>query len=134
MAKDYLEQAKQSIRKLLELVPNWQPDPDQDPPPFTRLVEKVRREMEEAKKGTAPQTPVEQPLEKLEIEKPMEEPIAKPKPQKNGGGKKFLWVGLGVGAIGVGLGVLLFGTSQVVGAPPSGIEQLPDPPGGPGGN
>ena len=86
MAKDYLEQAKQSIQKLLELVPNWQPDPDQDPPPFMRMVAEGRQEMKEEPKAAAPEKPVEQPQEKpIEIEKPREEPVTVPaQPQKRG--------------------------------------------------
>ena len=120
MAKDYLEQAKQSIQKLLELVPNWQPDPDQDPPPFTHMVEEVRKEMEEAQKAAVSEKPVEQPQEKpTEIEKP-----------RKRGSKKFLWIGIGAAAIGGGLIAAFAGGNG--GPPPAGVERLPDPPGGPG--
>ena len=38
--------ARTSIRQLLELVPNYEPDPDLDPPPFIAMVEYVRSEIE----------------------------------------------------------------------------------------
>ncbi len=44
IAKDYLTEAKNSITKLLQLVPNYQPDPIFDPPPFINLVKEVRDE------------------------------------------------------------------------------------------
>ena len=135
MGKEYLEQAKQSIEKLLELVPNWQPDPDQDPPPFTRMVEEIRKEMAEEQKAAAPKEPVEQPQEKpTEIEKPREEPVAEPAQPKKGGSKVFLWIGLGVAAIGGGILGLAGGGGGGNGGPPitGGPDRLPDPPGDPG--
>ena len=44
IAKDYLTEAKSSIEKLLKLVPNYQPDPIFDPPPFINLVKEVQDE------------------------------------------------------------------------------------------
>jgi hypothetical protein len=44
IAKDYLIEAKNSIAKLLQLVPNYQPDPIFDPPPFINLVKEVQEE------------------------------------------------------------------------------------------
>ena len=137
MAKDYLEQAKQSIRKLLELVPNWQPDPDQDPPPFTHLVEEVRKEMDEAQKAAAPQKPVEQPQEKpTEMEKPQEEPVMIPTEPQKRGSKKFLWIGLGAAVLGGGIFAFAGGGGGNGGTipPVTGDQRLPDPPAGPGGN
>ena len=44
IAKDYLTEAKNSISKLLQLVPNYKPDPIFDPPPFINLVKEVKDE------------------------------------------------------------------------------------------
>jgi hypothetical protein len=44
IAKDYLTEAKSSIENLLKLVPNYQPDPIFDPPPFINLVKEVQDE------------------------------------------------------------------------------------------
>ncbi len=138
MAKDYLEQAKQSIQKLLELAPNWQPDPDQDPPPFTRMVEEVRKEMKEEQKEAVPEKPVEQPQEKpIEIEKPREEPVTVPAQPQKRGSKKFLWIGIGAAALSGGLiAAFAGGGGGGNGGPPitGGPDRLPDPPGGPGNN
>jgi tetratricopeptide (TPR) repeat protein len=48
IAKDYLNEAKGAIEKLLLLVPNYKPDPIYDPPPFISLVEEVQSETIEA--------------------------------------------------------------------------------------
>jgi len=42
LAKDSPLQAKQSIKKLLQLMPDWQPDPVYDHPLFIRMVEEIR--------------------------------------------------------------------------------------------
>jgi tetratricopeptide (TPR) repeat protein len=47
IAKDFLEDARSAIRKLLDMVPDYMPDPVQDPPPFTRMVEEVKQIREE---------------------------------------------------------------------------------------
>ncbi|MEJ2055410.1 MAG: hypothetical protein P8X42_15955 [Calditrichaceae bacterium] len=44
LAQDYLKEAKASVKKLLELVPNYKPDPLNDPPPFVKIVEEVQSE------------------------------------------------------------------------------------------
>ena len=49
IAKDYLDEARLAVKKLLDMVPNYQTDPIQDPPPFTRMVEE-----EKQKQPTAP--------------------------------------------------------------------------------
>jgi len=49
IAKDYLDEARLAVKKLLDMVPNYKTDPIQDPPPFTRLVEE-----EKQKQPTAP--------------------------------------------------------------------------------
>jgi tetratricopeptide (TPR) repeat protein len=47
IAKDFLEDARSAIRKLLDMVPDYMSDPVQDPPPFTRMVEEVKQIREE---------------------------------------------------------------------------------------
>lgn len=54
IAKDYLNQAKESIKNLLELVPDYKPNPEQDPPAFRDLVEELKEEQE-------PEPPLTQP-------------------------------------------------------------------------
>lgn len=42
LGKDYQEQAENAIRKLLDLVPTYTPNPDKDTPTYVALVEKIR--------------------------------------------------------------------------------------------
>lgn len=44
MAKDLRDQAKESVEKLLKIMPNYKPDPLNDRPQYIELVEKVREE------------------------------------------------------------------------------------------
>jgi tetratricopeptide (TPR) repeat protein len=105
LAKDYLDQAKNAIKKLLELVPNWEPDPIQDPPPFKKLVEEVKEQMAKEKQVAQPE-PVQ--------------PVEPPPPTKKGGGKKFIFIG-GASAAAAAVTVLF-----LLGG--DGPQRLPDPP------
>jgi tetratricopeptide (TPR) repeat protein len=104
IAKDYADKAREAVRSLLKIVPDYQPDPDQDPPPYVRLVEEVRRET------GAPPPPV--PAEK-----------------KKGGGwiKKAL---LGTGAL-VAAAIVYVVSTGGGGDETSDCPELPDPPGAP---
>ena len=44
-AQSLIDQATTSIKKLLEIAPNFQPNPDRDPPPFVDQVNQVKKEM-----------------------------------------------------------------------------------------
>jgi len=48
-AKGLLEQAKEHLKTLLKMIPNWRPNPDLDTPSFQRLAEEVITEMEQKK-------------------------------------------------------------------------------------
>lgn len=76
--KNYLGQAKDAIRELLRLAPDYMPDPIQDPPSYRGLVDQVR---EEAKKLQPPPVP-----------RPREE-VAPPRKKSN---KKWFIIGGGV--------------------------------------
>jgi len=102
IGKDYVEQAQSAIRKLLELVPQYEPDPAQDPPGFANMVQ-------EMKKAIAAQ-------------KQQKEPAA----VKKGGKKKWLWIGGGVVAAGVTVVALSGGGGEEGPAPASRL--LPNPP------
>jgi len=43
IAQDSLEQAKNAVQNLLEVSPNFNPDPDQEPPPFIKLVDELKQ-------------------------------------------------------------------------------------------
>jgi len=101
-AKGLLAQSKENLHKLLELIPNWRPDPNLETPSFLRLVDEVIKEM----KST------EEPKK--------EEPKVEP-PVKKGGGKKFLFIG-GVGAAAAAAVVFLLGSGG------GAAQRLPEPP------
>lgn len=52
LGKDYQEQAENAIRKLLELVPTYTPNPDKDTPTYVALVEKIRSQQPEEPQAT----------------------------------------------------------------------------------
>jgi tetratricopeptide (TPR) repeat protein len=111
LAKDYIEQAKSAINRLLDLVPMYQPDPDQDPPIFIQMFEKVKSERQQRQTGS--------PSEK----KPPE--VKK----KKGGGGKWLLIGGLVVAAGGGAALALGGSGGGgTTPPPPTIQTLPTPP------
>jgi len=57
IAQDILQEARWAISRLLEIVPDFEPDPVQDPPTFSRLVEDVREEKQAANNDTRTGTP-----------------------------------------------------------------------------
>lgn len=124
LGKELADDAKDSIRKLLELVPNYQPDPIQDPPAFAEMVAAVKAQIE------AEQPPVEQeqpppPLVPPIVvdEEPPPTPVVVP-PRRKSNVTKWLLIGGGVVAGGVVAVVLLSG----------GGDTLPGPPDLPGVN
>jgi tetratricopeptide (TPR) repeat protein len=108
IAKDYLNEARSAIRKLLDLVPDYQPDPVQDPPPFTRLVQEVKQ---------AKEKPAPRPAEKERLEKII--------PAEKDRSTTVYWLAGGAGA--VVLGVL---AAVLIGGGPGEekAQPLPGPP------
>lgn len=103
LAKEIEANAKMQIGKLLDLVPNYQPDPVKDTPEYIALVKKVQEERQ----------------------KP---PVPPPTEKKKGGSKKWLFIGGGVLLAG-GAAILLLGGDGDNGK----IEEdLPGPPVPPG--
>ena len=123
-AKDYLEQARTAVKKLLELVPDWEPDPIQDPPQFQRMVEEMKQKME-TQKQPQEQPPVEEEqLMEIPAEPPQQLPTA-----KKGGSKKFLFIGGGVAIAGALVVVLVAGGGAGAGdGGGGGGNRLPFPP------
>ena len=114
VGKDYLEQARKAVKKLLELVPDWEPDPIQDPPQFQRMVEEMKQTMETQKQE---QPPVEEE-QIIEIPaEPQQLPTA-----KKGGSRKFLFIGGGVAVAGALVIALAAGGGG------DGGNRLPNPP------
>ena len=56
IGKDREAEARQAVRHLLDVAPNYQPNPELDPPPFTRIVNEERRNTRRSttRTGTAP--------------------------------------------------------------------------------
>ena len=44
VAKDYLAEAKTAVSKLLDIVPNYEPDPEQDPPTYVNIISEEIKE------------------------------------------------------------------------------------------
>jgi hypothetical protein len=110
-AKDLLDNAKASLRKLLELVPGWRPNPEKDSPAFQELVQEVKKEMQEEAQLTKAPAP-----DTTKTETP-----AQPPPLKKGSGKKWLWLaGGGAVAAGTAAFVIFRGDEKAA--------RLPDPP------
>lgn len=86
LAKDAENDAREAVKNLLELVPNYQTNPVEDPPTFVRMVEDVRREMGTREQPSTEPTP----------------PPQRPTQAKSGGGiGKWLLIGGGVAAAAV---------------------------------
>ncbi|MDP2208494.1 MAG: hypothetical protein Q8K98_06940 [Bacteroidota bacterium] len=99
LGKDYQEQAENAIRKLLDLVPSYAPNPDKDTPTYVALVEKVR---------------AQQPHEK-------EEPQATDEQKNDKAWYENTWVivGAGVAVVGVVVAVLLLSKKEEKKQPPT---------------
>ncbi|GEM_PF-1326935 len=110
LAKDYVEQAKSAINRLLDLVPMYQPDPDQDPPAFIQIFERVKIERQQRQTGA-----------------PTEQKPPKEVKSKKGGGAKWLLIGGLVVAAGGGA-ALAFGGGGGGGGTTPPPSTLPTPP------
>jgi len=108
LAKDYVDQAKTTIQKLLELVPAYEPDPAQDPPAFTNMVKEMKKE----KAAPGP-------------EKPPAETTTPPVRKKKS--KTWLFVGGGAVVAG-GVAALVLGGGGGGGVVPPPTTSLPTPP------
>jgi len=102
-----LNAAKENLQKLLELIPNWRPDPEKEGRSFQMMVDEIAKEME-AKK---------QPPKPVQVDTSVVAP-----PTKKSGSKKWLWIGGGALAAGTTAAFILFRGDEK--APP----RLPNPP------
>lgn len=102
LAQDYRDQARQAVAQLLRLVPNYVSDPNQDPPPFSLLVDEIRREMYPSE------------LSPLGMQT-----------KSKGGKKKWLFIGLGVVAAGTATALSL---SHGGGKQSTQTPSIADPP------
>lgn len=102
LGKDYQEQAENAIRKLLELVPSYTPNPDKDTPTYVALVEKIR---------------AQQPQEK-------EEPQATDEQKNDKAWYENTWVivGASVAVVGAVVAVLLLTKKEEKKQPPTYVD------------
>jgi tetratricopeptide (TPR) repeat protein len=112
IAKDYLEDARTAVKKLLDMVPNYQSDPVQDPPPFTKMVEEIKEQ----------QQPSQPEIEEPEIKRPDEVEEQTQTEPKKGGSKKWYYIGGGAAVTaGIVAAVLLWPKEEK-------SSSLPGPP------
>ena len=102
IAKDYLGDAREAIGKLLDVVPNYQPNPDQDPPSFVNIVN------EQIAERSKPVQPVKKP----------------PVNEEKSSNSIWYWIGGGVLVVAAVVIVLLSGGNDT---PPQNND-LPEPP------
>ncbi|MBD3275649.1 MAG: hypothetical protein GF372_10075 [Candidatus Marinimicrobia bacterium] len=121
IAKDLEAEARDTVSKLLEMVPNYQTDPVQDPPPFRNLVDEVKKDQDtqEQAETEEQQTVTEQPQQGDELENLVEQREDRKK-------QKRKWYYIAGGAV-VGAAVI---TAVVLGGGSDGAE-FPMPPGRP---
>ena len=86
IAKGFTSQAKQVIKKMLEITPQYSPTIEQEPPQFVELVSEVKSEAQ---------------IQKI-----------KNKKAKKTNGKKWLWIGAGGVVIAGAAAILIAGGSK----------------------
>jgi hypothetical protein len=111
LAKQDMAQAGSAINKLLDFAPMYQPDPDQDPPVFIQIFERVKSERQQREAGA-----------------PGEQKPPKEVKSKKGGGAKWLLIGGLVVAAGGGAALALGGGGGGGTTPPPPSQTLPTPP------
>lgn len=126
VAKDRADEAREAMQRLLELVPDFQPDPVLDPPTFVKMIEEVRSEMEAAE--AAQETEAEPSI--VVRDQPRDDPppvVTRPQQTQKSGIGRWLLVGGVVVAGGVAAAVLLGGSSGGDGgtiAPPPALPPI----------
>ena len=116
-ANQLLKESKEALSKLLNLVPDWKPNPDTDTPPFQELAQEVIKELEQKRQ------------QEKAVQKTPPTKLPEPVPTaKKGGGKKWLWIGAG-GLVAGGVAALLLKGDSTSEPPPAG--GFPEPPGRP---
>ena len=128
MSQNLENEAKASVRKLLELVPDYVPDPAVDKPTFIKLVEEVKQEQLSLEGVKEEETPGVEPIPQTERE-PVDLSEIIPEEKKSSTKKWFIIGGAGVAAGVVGFLVLSGGPDDVInngGTPLGRPPLLPD--------
>lgn len=128
IAEDSLDAAGQAVRTLLRLEPQFQPDPIDDPPPFAKLVEDLRREMIQPAEEEPPTNMAEEePLTNMAEETEQPEDSQEGSTALRNRVKKWMLLGAGVLVATGTLALLVSGGGGDEGTPP-GSNDLPIPP------
>ena len=110
LAKTYKQQADEALRRLLELVPNYKPDPQRYSPAFVSEVERVRQEMQQQ-----------------QAKAEGEDQAGKLPPKKEAWYEKtWVWIVGGLVVVGGALALVLASGGGEEGTPPAAT--LPEPP------
>ncbi len=152
IGQDLRDDARAAVRRLIELVPNFEPNPVTDPPQFIEMIDEVRRAQqaeaaqEPAQEAAVPEAEdpqVAEAMRRAEEERLAEEARqaeaarraeeqrrAQAQQEKRGGGlTKWLLLGGAVVGGGVLAAVLLTGGEDGGGGGAGGIPTPPGPPG-----
>ncbi|MDZ4698169.1 MAG: hypothetical protein SH809_00570 [Rhodothermales bacterium] len=102
--------ARESVRRLLNLVPDYEPDIAMDPPNFVAMIQEVRAEINtelapSAEPQTQPPAVVQAPPQQPASQPATRPVVSNPRRKKSSTGK-YVLAGLGAGAVG-GLAFLL---------------------------
>ncbi len=121
--------ARESVRRLLTLVPDYEPDPAMDPPSFVTLIQEVRQELNQELTTPDPpsqaiandQEPANERETQTEQPQPATQPVVRRTSSRRGVGR-YVLIGVGAGAVG-GLAYLLLNSGDS-----GGGEPIADPP------
>ena len=114
LAKTYKQQADEALRRLLELVPNYKPDPQRYSPAFVSEVERVRQEMQ-------------QQAQQQQAKAAGEDQEGKLPPKKEAWYEQtWVWIVGGLVIVGGVVALVLAGGEDEEGTTPAAT--LPDPP------
>jgi len=116
IAKDYLNEAKTAVSKLLDIVPNYQPDLEQDPPIFVNLVTEKIEERKTSETNTQTKTT------ELPAKKDKQEGVKKEEKSNT------IWYYIAGGAVAVAIVVVLLLSGGDDDSPTQSDNDLPDPP------
>lgn len=123
--------AKNSIKRLLQLVPNYEPDPVLDPPNFVEMIAEVRAEINadlaNAENQNNQPPAATEPANETNNRPVAATPTASSR-KKKGNSTKLLLAGAGVVGAGVLIAILLSDGPETPDPPPTGGDPISAPP------